>query len=162
MDIMASIPKYSNCSTHTHSHTNQTQKLDHPLGTEGRAEKLSNLPPPPPTEEELEMRQVQEFINTHQIPREDLLLQDKLGEGEYGPIYRYSENCKVSKYWTRTMLLGVWGILQSNYYILNMCIVIDFKTPDRSRGSLRLTPCRCTDPCCIHNVHSILAIQNVA
>jgi hypothetical protein len=48
-----------------------------------------NFPPPPPTEEELEMRQRQEFVEVHQFPREDLLLQEKLGEGEYGPIYRY-------------------------------------------------------------------------
>ena len=47
-----------------------------------------NFPPPPPTEEELEIRQRQEFVETHQFPREDLLLQEKLGEGEYGPIYR--------------------------------------------------------------------------
>ena len=48
-----------------------------------------NFPPPPPTEEELEMRLRREFVETHQFPREDLLLQEKLGEGEYGPIYRY-------------------------------------------------------------------------
>ena len=51
-----------------------------------------NFPPPPPTEEELEMRQRQEFVETHQFPREDLLLQEKLGEGEYGPIYRLVYN----------------------------------------------------------------------
>ena len=26
---------------------------------------------------------------TRQFPRDDLMLQEKLGEGEYGPIYRY-------------------------------------------------------------------------
>ena len=51
--------------------------------------KKSHFPPPPPTEEEIELRQRQEFIESRQFPREDLLLQDKLGEGEYGPIYRY-------------------------------------------------------------------------
>ena len=63
--------------------------LSQPRELEGGAEKLNNfLPPPPPTEEELEMRQRQEFMDSRQFPREDLLLQDKLGEGEYGPIYR--------------------------------------------------------------------------
>ena len=58
---------------------------------------LNNFPPPPPTDEELELRQRHEFIESRQFPREDLLLQDKLGEGEYGPIYRlvWKKECVV-------------------------------------------------------------------
>ncbi len=69
------------------------------------ATKTSPFPPPPdntfpssaPVEIELEKKDLDlSFLNTstmdttapRQFPSSDLLLLDKLGEGEYGPIYR--------------------------------------------------------------------------
>ena len=91
------VRTYIYTHTHTHIHTHaHTQPLPD-------QQKASPFPPPPedpfPTAPvELEMSERKEFnfsdgvtaaeLKAKQFPRSDLLLLEKLGEGEYGPIYR--------------------------------------------------------------------------
>lgn len=94
---------------HSDSHTLHTHTLHTPtLFTQPlpAATKTSPFPPPPddifpsaPEEIELDKKDFDlhlldtsnlHSLSVREFPRSDLLLLDKLGEGEYGPIYRYS------------------------------------------------------------------------
>lgn len=45
-----------------------------------------------------------------QFPRDDLMLQEKLGEGEYGPIYRYIVNKQKKTSQFSVFLLAMFSI----------------------------------------------------